>query len=63
MNISEKTAQELIDVMNELLEYWDNGTPVHPGAMVTDRARAAVIAAVRSMPNFPRAAWNGSPQR
>lgn len=38
-------APELLAALKELLEYADNGTPIRPGALVLDDARAAIARA------------------
>lgn len=35
-------SQELLDVLLQMLEFWDNGTPVHAGAEIVSEARAAI---------------------
>lgn len=39
-------APRLLDAAIALLEFWDNGSSVHPGAEVVAELRAAVLAAI-----------------
>lgn len=39
------THDKLVAVLESLIEFWDNGTPVHPGAEVVQDARAALAKA------------------
>ncbi len=38
-------APDMLEVLTSLMEYWDNGTPVHPGAMIVDEVRAVIAKA------------------
>ena len=35
-------ATELLDVLQQMMEFWDNGSPVHAGAEIVSEARAAI---------------------
>ena len=37
--------QALVEALEQLFEFWDNGTPVQPGAFVVKHARAALTLA------------------
>jgi hypothetical protein len=38
-------APELLEALTALMEFWDSGSPVHPGAEVVSEARAAIAKA------------------
>ena len=38
-------APALLVACRAALEYWDNGTPIHPGALIVDDFRAAIAQA------------------
>jgi hypothetical protein len=45
-------APDLLEAALSLLEFWDNGTPVHPGAEVVADLRAAAAKAAKSAANL-----------
>jgi hypothetical protein len=38
-------APELLELCQHIMEYMDNGTPLHPGALLVDDLRAAIAEA------------------
>lgn len=38
-------APDLLEACQQLMEFWDNGTPVHPGAEIVDDVRRAIAKA------------------
>jgi hypothetical protein len=38
-------APEMLEALEALAEYWQHGTPVHPGALVAREAQAAIAKA------------------
>ena len=43
--------KRLFEVGEELMEYWDEGNPVHPGATVVSDFREAMLAARKTLRN------------
>lgn len=41
---------DVLDALRQLLEFWDNGTPVHPGALVVAEVREAYKKATEGTP-------------
>ena len=41
----EAQRDALLAACRAALEYWDNGTPIHPGALIVDDFRAAIAQA------------------
>lgn len=39
-------APQLLEALEALMEFADNGTPIHPGALVVNDARAAIAKAL-----------------
>ena len=43
-------APDLLEVLTAMMEFWDCGTPVQPGALLVDDARAALAKARGDQP-------------